>query len=242
MPLSPAERARAQAAWLLRWALRPLGRWQRLLFFEREVALPFPEIRASVPLEVHILAPERVGEYRAVVERAGVPWSKLEQRAALGHVCTVALSEGKLVHIRWSALGPARVPELGCSVVPGAGEAYVYDSFTPEDARGYAVQPAVACRMIEWGRARGLVRHLFYVRSHNAPGLRIVSRMGARKTRVVYCLRLRSGASWVLGIDGPGRPRLEFDADRAVRRLGPFGYWVRPRREAAAAPATGGRS
>ena len=241
MPLSRPERARAQAAWVVRQALRPLGRWQRLLFFEREVADPIPEIRPSVPLEVHILGPERVAGYRAVVEEAGVPWSKVEQRAVLGHLCTVALSEGKLVHIRWSALGPARVPELGCSVVPGAGEAYVYDSFTPESARGYAVQPAVACRMIEWGRARGLVRHVFYVRSHNAPGLRIVSRIGARRTRVVHCLRLRSGASWVVGLDGPGRPRLEFDADMDVRRLGPFGHWVRPRPEAAPAPATGGR-
>ena len=240
MPLPPAERARAQLARLARWALRPLGRGQRLLFFERDLERPVPDLRATVPLDVHVVLPERVGEYREVVERAGLPWSKVEQRAALGHICTIALSEGKLVHVRWTATDPARVPELGCSVVPAPGEAYVYDSFTPEGVRGAGVQPEVACHMIAWGRERGLFRHLFYVRGHNLPGLRIVSRIGARRTRVVYCLRLRSGASWILGLGRPGRPRLEFDDDMVVRPLGPFGHWVR-RRDTGGNP-TGGHA
>ena len=242
MPLRPAERARAHAARLARWALRPVGKWQRLLFFERDLDQPLPDIRPAVPLEVHIVVPEQVGTYREVVEQAGLPWSKVEQRAALGHICTIALSEGRLVHVRWTATRPARVPELGCSVVPATGEAYVYDSFTPEGARGAAVQPAVACHMIAWGRERGHLRHVFYVRGHNVSGLRIVSRMAARRTRVVRCLRLRSGASWILGLEGPGRPRLEFDADMVVRRLGPFGHWVRRRPEAEPPRVPGGHA
>jgi hypothetical protein len=211
---------------LLRRLLRPLGIWQKLVFFEKDLADDIPDVRTSLPLEMRVVDPRDVDEYRTCVEAAGVDWAKVEERAALGHRCTVALSAGRLVHIRWITTSAGWVPELRCSIVPGPGEAYVYDAFTPEHARGGGVQPAVACLMMAWGRRQGYRRHIFYVRGHNAAGLRVVSKMRARRMRVVRCLRLRSGADWVQGLRSPSGPRLEFPAEAIVRSLGPLGAWV----------------
>jgi hypothetical protein len=219
---------------VLRRVLRPVGTWQKLVFFERDLGAPVPEVPCRLPLEVRIVRPHEVTAARAVTEAAGIPWPKLEERAALGHVCTIALSNGRVVHVRWITDRRAWVPELRCWIVPGPEEAYVYDSFTPEEARGAAVQPAVSAEMIAWGLRQGHRRHLFYVRGHNAAGLSIVAKMGAVPTRVVRCLRSRSGAvCWVLGLDGPPRPRLEFDPGVAITRMGPLGWRIHGPAEAA---------
>jgi hypothetical protein len=207
--------------------LLPLGTWQVLVFFEKDLASAVPAIAAAVPLDMHVVTAEGLPAHRAALEAAGIDWDKVAARAALGHRCTVVLSEGRLVHVRWMTGTEAFIPELRATLRPLPGEAYVYDAFTPEDARGGRIQPAVSRLMTAWSRRQGYLRHVFYVRGHNASGLRIVSKIGARRTAVVRSLRLRwSDAAWVTGLRRGRPPRLEFDAATRVRSLGPLGHWI----------------
>jgi ribosomal protein S18 acetylase RimI-like enzyme len=211
---------------LLRRGLRPIGTWQEVIFFERDLAEDAPDIRAALPLDLHVVTAADLPAFRPALEAAGVDWPRMAARAALGHRCTVALSNGRLVHLRWLSEGPAWIPELRATITPEPGEAYVYDSFTPEEARGGGVQPAVSSLMMAWGRRQGFRRHVFYVRGNNAAGLRIVKKVGARRTAVVRCLRPRfGGGAWVTGWRPGGRPRLDFGPG-PLRSLGPFGLWV----------------
>jgi hypothetical protein len=214
---------------LLARCFLPIGAWQELVFFEKDLTDDVPAITAAVPLEMHVVSAARLPEHRAALEAAGIDWEKVAARAALGHVCTVVMSEGRLAHVRWLTDTAAWIPELRATIRPFPGEAYVYDAFTPEHARGGHVQPAVSRLMIAWGRRQGYLRHVFYVRGHNASGLRIVGKIGARRTAVVRSLRLkRPQAAWMTGLR-PGRsPRLEFESGTRVRSLGPFGYWLTP--------------
>jgi hypothetical protein len=221
----------ALATQALRRALRPVAVWQKLVFFERDLADELPAIRASLPLDLRVVDATELPRYRAALSAEGLDWAKLAARAALGHRCTVVLSAGRLVHLRWITEAGAWIPELRARLRPGPGEAYVYDAFTPEDLRGQQLQPAVACLMVEWGRRQGYARHLFYVRGNNAAGLRIVAKMRARRTAVVRCLRSKSGdTAWVTGLR-PGRPpHLDFGDEARVRSLGPLGLWITHRR------------
>jgi hypothetical protein len=222
---------RVLLARLLRRCLRPIGSWQEVIFFERDLADEVPDRRAGIPLEMHVVTAEGLPAHRAALEAAGVDWEKMATRAGLGHRCTVVLSNGRLVHLRWITDVAAWIPELRATIRPLAGEAYVYDSFTPEQARGGGVQPAVSCLMIAWGRQQGYRSHIFYVRGNNAAGLRIVAKMGARRTRVVRCLRPRfAQGAWVTGLRPGGSPRLDFGATATIRSLGPLGHWVRGER------------
>jgi hypothetical protein len=220
--------ARGLAARLATVLLRPLGAWHTLLFFAVAFDEPIPEIKPRMTLEMHVVRPAELAAYRTAFEASGADW-RIEDRAAPADLCTLALSEGRLVHLRWMTAGPRAIPDLPLLVVPQPGEAYVHSAFTPAWARGLHVQPAVSSFMMNWGRARGYHRHVFYVRADNASGLRIVAKIGARRTRVVRGLRLRGNhGCWVLGL-GRGSPRLELAPGAVARRLGPLGWWVRER-------------
>lgn len=218
------------ATQVLRRTLRPVAVWQKLIFFEKDLADEVPPVRSRVPLEMHVVGGDALAAHRAAIEAEGLDWEKMAARAALGHRCTIVLSAGRLVHIRWHTDAGAWIPELRATLRPPPGDAYVYDAFTPEDLRGGQVQPAVACLMMEWGRREGYRRHHFYVRGNNAPGLRIVSKMRVRRTAVVRCLRSKDGRdAWVTGLRRPGAPHLDFGAATRVRSLGPLGLWISER-------------
>jgi ribosomal protein S18 acetylase RimI-like enzyme len=213
---------------VLRRGLRPLGAWQALAFFEREIADDIPEAQPGIPLEARVAAGDDVRSCRPVMESAGVQWERIEARLAQGDVCGLGFSEGRLVHASWVTTRAASIPELRAMLVPRPDEAYVYDSFTLPDVRGRAVQPAVSAEILRWARARGLRRLLFYVRGSSPSALRIVRKMGARRTVVIRCFRPAEGASaWLGPFDRVRGPRLEFGPAASVRTLGPLGSWVR---------------
>lgn len=220
---------RALLTQVLRWSLRRVVTWHTLVFFERNLADDIPHIRARIPLEMRVLDAEELPEYRPALEAAGLEWAEVQARAARGDRCTVGLSQGRLVHMRWITVAAAWIPELRALIVPQPGEAYVYNSYTPEETRGSEVQPAISCLMVQWGRRQGYRRHLFYVLADNPSGLRIVEKLGARKTGAVRCVWLRGLGAWFTGLDTWKGPRLDFGDDASVRRLGPLGLWVRQR-------------
>jgi ribosomal protein S18 acetylase RimI-like enzyme len=212
----------------LRRSLAPIGTWHKLVFFERDLADEMPEIRSRFSLEMHVVGADQISSYRALLDGAGQDWDEMTARAARGDQCTIVLSEGRLVHLRWLSVTAGLIPELGATLLLAPGEAYVYASFTLPEARGSRVQPAVSTLMMQRSRAQGYRWHLFYVRGDDPSALAIVAKVGARRTRVVRCLRLTSGNGlWVLGLRANRPPCIEFDSAAAVRRLGLLGLWVR---------------
>jgi hypothetical protein len=222
-------RTLAARAW--RRGLTPLGAWNTLVFFERSLAEEMPQAPAPFPLEMHVVGARELPRFRSWLDAAAQDWGEMEARAARGDLCTIVLSEGRLVHLRWLTTTAGFIPELGATLRPGPREAYVYASLTPPATRGQGVQLAVSALMVKWALAEGYERHLFYVRGDNPSALAIVGKVGARRTKTVRCLRLARGRGlWVTGLGGD-RPHIEFPAGVSVRRLGPLGLWVRdPRR------------
>jgi hypothetical protein len=212
----------------LRSALRPLGAWQALVFFERDLSGEIPDVSAGIPLDIRVVRAGDLTAYRPALEASGLRWERLEARIAQGDMCTIALSGDRLVHVSWITLAGAWVPELRGTLRPGPGDAYVYDAFTLPEVRGTQVQPAASARLLRWARDNGHRRVTFYVRGSNPSALRIAEKTSARRTRVVWCFRpgLRDGA-WVMGLGAERAPRIDFGARARVRSLGPAGLWVR---------------
>jgi hypothetical protein len=215
---------------LIRECLRPVLTWETLCFFARDLSQDIPEIEARVPVELKMLRGDEVRAYRSALESAGVASEKIEARAARGERCAIGLSEGRLVHYKWLTLTPAWIPEISGTFVPKSDEAYVYDVFTPREALGNNLQAAISSRLLKWGRRQGYRRHVFYVRGDNLNGLRIVAKIGARRTAVVRRFHVRGLAgSWITGLRGPERPKIDFGNSASVRRLGLLGLWVHRR-------------
>jgi hypothetical protein len=215
-------------AW--RRLLQPIGSWNTLVFFARDLSADLPGVPPRLPLEMHVVGAEELGLFRDCLEEAGLDWGEAQARAARGDLCTVVQSEGRLVHVRWLTTQVGFIPELGATLRLQPGEAYVYASLTPPAERGGGVQPAVSALMMQWGRARGYRRHIFYVRGDNPSALAIVDKIGARRMRTVRCLRFaRGNGLWVTGLRRDALPRIEFRPEVSVRSLGPLGLWVRGR-------------
>ena len=211
--------------------LRPLLTWQTILFFEIDPARDRPALRAAIPLDVRVLEAEEVRALRPVFEEAGLAADKVERWLARGDRCAVGLSEGQVVHFRWHTTVAAWIPELGATIVPRPGETYSHNAFTLESARGKNVQPAISHFVHEWTRDAGYHRTIFYVLEDNYPGLAIVRKMAARRTRVLRRFRFPAlSGSWITGLGGPGGPTIRFEADVSVRRMGPLGLWVHEKR------------
>lgn len=212
---------------LLRSGLRPLGAWQTLVFFERDASAEIPEVRAAVAVETHIAAADELRRHRAAMEAAGVHWDRVLPRLAQGDVCAIALSGGRLVHASWITVTSAWIPELHATIRPAADEAYAYDGFTLPEMRGSQLQPAVAAEILRWAYRRGRARVTFYVRGSDPSAARIASKMGARRSRVIRCFRLKGGkGTWVRGLASGGGPHFEFPPTATLRSLGPLGLWV----------------
>jgi hypothetical protein len=212
---------------VLRRSLRGVATFHTLLFFEKPLDEPSAPVTAGMPIEVQVIASDELARFRPDLEAIGVRWEEVPERAARGHRCTVARSGGRVVHVRWMATGKAWVDELRGWLVPQPGEVYVYGSYTPPDVRGRDVQPAVSTVMTAWSRGQGYLRHIFYVRADNAPGLKIVGKIGARRTGRVRCWWIRGLGAWISGLDEWTGPRLDFGPNTSVRRLGEKGRWVR---------------
>lgn len=218
---------RALLTQVLRWSLRRVATWHTIVFFERDLADEIPDIRAGVPLDMRVLAGEEIRAFRSVLESGGLEWPEVEARAARGDRCTIGLSQGRLVHVRWITVAPAWIPEIQATIVPQPGEAYIYGSYTPDKERGSNVQPAISCLMLRWGRRQGYRRHLFYVHADNPSGLRIVAKIGARRTGALRCVWMSGLGTWLAGLDAWLGPRIDFGNDASIRRLGRLGLWVR---------------
>lgn len=89
------------------------------------------------------------------------------------------VSDGEtLLHASWVTTAGAWTRELRAYLVPPAGDAYIYESFTRSDARGRGVYPFALAHILEWGASNGIARVWVAVEEHNPPSLRAVGKAG----------------------------------------------------------------
>lgn len=92
--------------------------------------------------------------------------------------CYLVETLGRIAHASWVTTSGAWTTELGCPVMPPAGSAYVYESFTDPALRGRGIYPlALACICAELS-SRGIGEAWIAVDPDNAPSLRAISKAG----------------------------------------------------------------
>src|SRR5918996_2532988 len=92
--------------------------------------------------------------------------------------CFLVSSGDLIVHATWVTTTAAWTRELRTYVVPPAGDAYVYESFTRVEARGRGAYPFALLHISSLLAGSGLSRVWVAVETHNDPSLRAVAKAG----------------------------------------------------------------
>jgi hypothetical protein len=105
--------------------------------------------------------------------------------------CFLVSSGDLIVHATWMTTAAAWTRELRAYVVPPAGDAYVYESFTRVEARGKGAYPFALLHIASLLAERGVKRVWVGVEAHNEPSLRAVSKGGFEEAfHIAYRRRL----------------------------------------------------
>ena len=92
--------------------------------------------------------------------------------------CFIVEDGSTILHASWVTTAGAWTRELRAYLVPPAGNAYVYESFTRADARGRGVYPFALANILSWATSTGIERVWVAVEEHNPPSLRAVTKAG----------------------------------------------------------------
>ncbi len=90
--------------------------------------------------------------------------------------CFLVCSDDLIVHATWVTTTAAWTRELRTYVVPPAGDAYVYESYTRVEARGRGAYPFALLHISSLLAGRGVSRVWVAVEAHNGPSLRAVAK------------------------------------------------------------------
>jgi ribosomal protein S18 acetylase RimI-like enzyme len=106
------------------------------------------------------------------------------RRLAVASGCYIVLEGDHIVHATWIGRGPVWTRELDRCVEPPPADAYVYESFTIESARGRGLYP-MALRAICAHLGSDAARVWVGVESSNLASLRAVTKAGFEAAAVV---------------------------------------------------------
>jgi GNAT superfamily N-acetyltransferase len=183
-----------------------------VFFFEMDLAAPSPPPPpAGIPVEVRVGTREDLARFAPLLARLDIPLETALQQLADGDIPLLALHQGGLVGIQWLSFASSPwVDEAGVRLRLGPDEACNYQAATLPEWRGRGVSLALSRLANEVERARGMRRHISWIRADNRASLRLAAKAGRRRTKTVWCL-------WVLGMRRPlvigatreGSPRLE---------------------------------
>jgi GNAT superfamily N-acetyltransferase len=158
-----------------------------LRLYEQHLAGPSPASSVVLPPPLDVCAvasPAALGD-------VGAHWHpEAEVRLRAGQVCAVGRAPGEVVGYCWLTTSPAWVEEIARFVVPGPGEAYLYDAYTAPAWRGRGLFPAALAVLLAHGRARGLRRALIFVLDGNRASVRAIERAGFQAFQVVTRLEV----------------------------------------------------
>ncbi|MEA2487594.1 MAG: hypothetical protein QOF16_1248, partial [Actinomycetota bacterium] len=79
-------------------------------------------------------------------------------RLGPGMHCFFAMDGERIVHATWVTSVAAWTRELRAYLVPPAGHAYIYESYTSPAARGRGAYPFVLLHIVAWAASSGLTK------------------------------------------------------------------------------------
>jgi len=92
--------------------------------------------------------------------------------------CFVVDDGARLLHASWVTTAEAWTRELKAYLRPPPGDAYIYESFTRDDARGRGIYPYALKSVTTWAYSTGVRRLWVAVEQHNDASLRAVAKAG----------------------------------------------------------------
>lgn len=148
----------------------------RLILFALDLASPIPQTPARVEGVFRRATPEDACAYAHAVGTD----SKSTFRARLSNDtrCYLVVRSDLIVHASWVTTSKAWTRELRRYFTPPPGEAYIYESFTREEARGQGAYPFALIAIAEDLRSEGCKRAWVGVEAGNASSIKAVRKAG----------------------------------------------------------------
>lgn len=161
-------------------ALGRVREWVRsgdeLAMLVRPATAPTPELRHDAGL---VFRDAGVGDAGLYAREIGTDSEgTFRRRLTETTKCFLVEGGGALLHASWVTTGAAWTREIAAYVVPPAGGAYVYESFTRPEARGRGVYPFALAGICRWAAEAGLSEVWVAVEAGNAPSLRAIRKAG----------------------------------------------------------------
>jgi GNAT superfamily N-acetyltransferase len=165
-----------------RAAVRAAGLFYRsVVIVGRDLSEPMPEVEGMLPVEIRLLEEGDLDALRR--HRADLDPARLAdriQRLGHGHACVAAWLDGEIVASVWIAFEGARVPEIDRRIRLRAGEAFLYDSYTSERARGHGIATVRAVWTATYLRDAGYRLGIGHLVPENRPAHGPPARAGYR--------------------------------------------------------------
>ena len=195
---------------VVRKVFRPVVEVRRWVFFETDLRSFVPPAMPRVPVEIHAASSEELEAFADVLRASGIVPEECQRRLAHGDVAVVVLSGAQLAHIVWiSYASPVVIHEIGISLHLGASDGYIYNAVTLPEWRGKGIADVPIRFTAPYSLSRGVTRHVYYVRTDNAQGLKPLTRLRDRRTKTVWAVRVVGmKRRRLLGVTSEGSPSL----------------------------------
>ena len=184
---------------------------EELIMLVRDAGAPTPELRHDPGLVFRAAEPGDGDLYARVIGTDSA--ATFRRRLTPTTRCFFVFGGDELLHASWVTTGAAWTREIRAYIVPPAGDAYVYESFTRPEARGRGVYPFALRGICASGAAEGVTRVWVAVESGNAPSLKAIRKAGFEPT-----YEMRYGRRWgrlSLAVEKPA----QMTAPRVVPRV-----------------------
>lgn len=104
--------------------------------------------------------------------------STFRARLVAGTTCYLVIADDRAVHATWCTTTAAWTREIDALLVPPAGDAYVYESYTRPEVRGRGVYPYALRQIAADLSTRALRRVWVAVEESNSASVRAVTKAG----------------------------------------------------------------
>ena len=193
----------------LRHAIRPVVRFDHVLFYETDLSEPLPPVKTGVPVEIRVVGAFELERFAAQLEECELHQEDVRHRLEAGDLPIIATSGRELTHIQWMTARAPQVTEIGAMLLLDPGRACAYDALTLPKWRGHGIHAAASRVVWENERDRGYTHHVSWVEASNVQSLRTNEKLGHRLTESVWAIRFIGMRRPLLLGDGANRrPRL----------------------------------
>jgi len=180
---------------------------KRFYFYETDLKGHLADWKARVPLVIRPASPEELQQHGEVLEENGLAREEVERRIGRGDVCLLAYSQHEPVFFQWITFSTTWIGEIGVTLLLEPGDSYNYDSVSFPRWRGNQIFPTVLCFANRYERSKGFVREIYYVRMDNASSRRVMKKLGCKRTKTIWWIRLlRMPRPILLGATRQGSP------------------------------------